>query len=126
MVEPNLIFHRRGDKIVRECRACCNERYRTISAARRRTAEMLAGEKEAWAACALCAEPFASTPDAGASAELCSTALSWAYCTCVVNGAASCSRGHLNRSAIVCIRGQDAVLGDAREESKIGVASRMA
>ena len=45
MVEPNLIFHRRGDKVVRECRACCNERYRTVTAARRRTAEMLAKEK---------------------------------------------------------------------------------
>lgn len=37
----NVIEHRRGDKIIRECRSCANERYRALRKARRRNAKLM-------------------------------------------------------------------------------------
>jgi hypothetical protein len=39
----NVITHRRGDKIVKECRTCANARYRALRAARKRNAKLLEG-----------------------------------------------------------------------------------
>jgi hypothetical protein len=37
----NVIIHRRGDKIIKECRKCKNIRERALRAARKRNAELL-------------------------------------------------------------------------------------
>jgi len=37
----NVIEHRRGDKIIKECRQCANARYRLKRAAKRRNEELL-------------------------------------------------------------------------------------
>jgi hypothetical protein len=39
----NVIEHRRGDQIVKECRTCANARYRALRAARKRNAKLLEG-----------------------------------------------------------------------------------
>lgn len=36
-----MITHRRGDKIIKECRKCRNSRERAMRAARKRNAELL-------------------------------------------------------------------------------------
>lgn len=38
----NVILHRRGDKLIKECRKCRNSRERAMRAARKRNAELLA------------------------------------------------------------------------------------
>lgn len=37
----NVITHRRGDKIVKECRTCANARYRALRTARKRNTKLL-------------------------------------------------------------------------------------
>lgn len=37
----NVILHRRGDKIIKECRKCRNSRERAMRNARKRNAELL-------------------------------------------------------------------------------------
>lgn len=41
MKDPNLIWHTRGDKLVRECRRCANARYRANRKARKRNKALL-------------------------------------------------------------------------------------
>lgn len=41
MKDPNLIWHTRGDKRIRECRACANMRYRSNRKAKKRNKALL-------------------------------------------------------------------------------------
>ncbi len=41
MKDPNLIWHKRGEKQIRECRACANLRYRSNRKAKKRNKALL-------------------------------------------------------------------------------------